>query len=338
MEGASVPNVDDTKPDAPKPDGAKPDDPQGAKRADGALSHAYAGIKNAQEELARLDQVVSRMERGDDARSIRQNGTGVEPGGAPVSEAPAPPKTTESKVPPPAERRGRPMLLALVGFLLAIGFGAAFASRYGNPAEAIMARWAPPVPVAHDEAPKETPKEAYMPPEPPKTLMAQAATDTPPQSAPSATVSQKETKDVPSTGASAPADPTSVELARSLQGITHELANISAKLDQLKSGYDQKLREQTDALQQLKTAQEKDAGDKERMAAQIQAMQAQLAGPSAKPAPQALPQAPPKKENDAAVRPRQSSVAFQPPRPRRPSAPWRPRPYMDGPYYDDGYW
>jgi hypothetical protein len=32
------------------------------------------------------------------------------------------------------------------------------------------------------------------------------------------------------------------------------------------------------------------------------------------------------------------SVAFQPPRPKRPSAPWRPRRYMDEPYYDDPYW
>ena len=65
---------------------------------------------------------------------------------------------------------------------------------------------------------------------------------------------------------------------------------------------------------------------------QVQALQAQPAASSAKPQV-----ASPKKESDAAVQQRRS-VAFQPPRPKRPSAPWRPRPYMDGPYYDDPYW
>jgi hypothetical protein len=314
--------------DDPKPDVSKPDESQGVKRADAGLAGAYERIKTAQEELARLDRVVSGMERGD-GPSIRQRGTGAEPGGTPVRETPAPRKTLETPAPrktlenkvlSPSVRRGRAMLLALVGFLLAIGiFGAAFASRYGDQAKAIMARWAPPVSTA--------PKEASEPPGPAKALMAQAATDTPQQPSPPAAPSQKETKDVPSTGAT-----TSADLAQSLQSITHDLASISQKLDQLKSGYDQTLREHADALQQLKTAHEQDARDNARIAAQIQAMQAQLAALSAKSPPQS-----PKKENDAAVHQRQST-AFQPPRPRRPSGPWRPRPYMDEPYYEDSYW
>jgi hypothetical protein len=317
-EGASVPKTDD-----PKPGDPKPDEPQGVKGADAGLTHAYEGIKSAQEELARLDRLVSGMERGD-RPSIRQSGTGAEPSGATVSEAPPPPrKRLENKVLPPGARRGRAML-ALVGFLLAIGiFGAAFASRYGNPAKAIMARWAPPVSIAHEEA--------REPPDPPKTLMAQAATDTPQPPSPPAAPSQKETKDVPSTGATASADRTSADLAQSLKTITQDLASINQKLDQLKSSYDQKLREQADALQQLKTTQQQDARDKERIGAQIQAMQAQLAALSAKPAAQS-----PKKENDVAAPQRQS--VFVPPRPRRPPAPWRPRRYMDEPYYDDPYW
>ena len=151
----------------PQTDAPKPDEPQGVKRADDELAHAYERIKTAQEDLARLDRLVSGMEHGG-GPSIRQRGTGAEPGGAAVSEAPASQKTSENRVPHPGVRRGRPMLLALVGFLLAIGiFGAAFASRYGNPAKAIMARWAPPVSIAH--------KEASEPRDPAKTLMAQAA-------------------------------------------------------------------------------------------------------------------------------------------------------------------
>jgi hypothetical protein len=315
------PKPDDPKPDDPKPDESKPDEPQGVKRADAELAHAYEGIKTAQEELARLDQLVSGMERGD-GPSIRQRGTGAEPSGATVSQTPAPRKRLENKVLPPSVRRGRAMLLALVGFLLAIGiFGAAFASRYGNEAKAIMARWAPPVSIA--------PKEASEPAGPVKALMAQAA-DTGEPPSPPAAASQKETKDVPSSGASTSADRTSVELAQSLKTITHDLTSINEKLDQLKSSYDQRLREQADALQQLKTTHEQDARDKERIAAQIQAVQAQLAALSAKSPAQS-----PKKENDVAAPQRQSVAA--PPRPRRPPAPWRRPLYRDDPW-DDPYW
>src|SRR5262249_56051413 len=94
--------------------------------------------------------------------------------------------------------------------------------------------------------------------------------------------SRKETKDTPSTVATTSADPTSADLAQSLKTITHDLASISEKLDQLKSSYDQTLREHADAIQQLKTGQEQDARDNARTAAQIQAVQAQLAALSAK--------------------------------------------------------
>ena len=321
--------------DDPKPDVSKPDESQGVKRADAELTHAYEQIKSAEEDLARLDRLVSGVERGD-RPSIPQKGTGAEPSGATVSqmppprktlETPAPRKTLENRILSPGARRGRAMLLALVGFLLAIGiFGAAFASRYGDEAKAIMARWAPPASTVH--------QEASEPPDPPETLVAQAAPATPQQPSPPAAPSQKETKDVPSTGAAIPADRASADLAQSLQTITHDLASISQKLDQLKSGYDQRLHEQADALQQLKTAHEQDARDSARMTAQIQAMQAQLAASSAKSLAQS-----PKKENDVAAPAPQRQSVFVPPRPRRPPpAPWRPRRYMEEPYYEDSYW
>jgi hypothetical protein len=312
MEGASVPQTDDPKPDEPKPD-----EPQGVRRADRELSHAYDRIKSAEEELARLDRLVSGMERGGDGPPIRQGGTGAEPGGATVNEAPASEKTSENKAPHPGAWRGRSRLLAFVGFLLAICiFGAAFASRYGNEAKAIMARWAPPAPMAHPEASE--------PRGPTKSLIAQAA-DAGEQPSPPAAPSEKEMKDVPSTGAA-----TSADLAQSLTTITHDLANINEKLDQLKSSYDQTLREHADALQQLKTTQEQSARDNARFAGQLQALQAQLAALSARSSAPT-----PKKENDAAARQRQSVAA--PPRPRRPPARWMPPPYMDE-RWDDPYY
>jgi hypothetical protein len=307
--------------DAPKPDDPKPDEPQGVKRADAELASAYERIKTAKEELARLDQLVSGMEHGNDRPPIRQRPTGEEPGATPVTEAPPSQKTSENQTPDPGVRRRRPMLLALVGLLLAVCIvGAAFASRYRDEAKAIMARWAPPASMAHEEASKPAGP----------ALMAQAA-DAPAQPSPPAAPSPKETKEVPSTGATPSADPTSAELAQSLQTITHDLASINEKLDQLKSSYDQTLREHADTIQQLKTAQEKDSSDNARIAAQIQAMQAQLAALSAK-----APTQSPKKESDVAARQRQSAAA--PPRPRRPPGPWRPRPYRDGPWDDPYYW
>jgi len=329
-----VPQTDD-----PKPDKLKPDEPQGVKRADGELAHAYEQIKSAQEELARLDQLVSGMERGGEGRPIRQGGTGAAPGGAPVNEAPAA-GISENKAPHPGVRRGRPMLLlALAGFLLAVCiFGAAFAARYGNEAKAVMARWAPPVSTAH--------KEASEPRGPTKSPIVQVADQVADRAAdgvanaggqpsPPAAPSQKETKDVPSTAAPASADATSADLAQSLKTITHDLASINEKLDQLKSSYDQTLREHADAIQQLKTTQEQtakdNAKDNARIAGQVQALQAQLAALSAKSSGLT-----PKKENDAAPRQRQSVAAT--PRPRRPPERWRPPPYpyMDEPY--DPYW
>jgi hypothetical protein len=324
----------------PNTDQPKPDEPQGAKSVDGGLAHAYEQIKSADEELARLDRLVSGMERGDGLPG--QGGTGAEPGSATVNAAPAPVTTSQTKAPDPSVRRGRPMLLALVGFLLAIGvFGAAFASRYGNEAKAIMARWAPPAAMAH--------KEASEPPGPAKSLVAQitdkqvtdkqgtdkqvtdkaanGAADAGQQPSPPPAPSQKETKDVPPAGAATPAD-----LAQSLKTITQNLASMNDKLDQLKSSYDQTLREQASTIQQLKTTQEQSARDNARIAEQVKALQAQLAASSAKSAAQSV-----KKENDAAPRQRQS-VAAAPPRPRRLPGYWRPPPYMAEPWDDDPYW
>jgi DNA anti-recombination protein RmuC len=135
----------------------------------------------------------------------------------------------------------------------------------------------------------------------------------------------KGTKDVAPTGATTSADSTSADVAQSLKTIAQGLAGINDKLEQLKSSHEQTLREHADSIQQLKTAQEQSVRDNARIAEQIQALQAQLATLSAKSSGQSV-----KKENEAAARQRVPTAA--PPRPNRPRAPWRPPPYMDGPW------
>src|SRR6476620_837637 len=128
MERASVPEANDPKPDtdkpeAQKPEAAKPDEV----RADGGLARAYDQIKSAEQDLARLDRLVSGMERGRERPRASRASAGVE--AAKTSEN----KTSEDKTPKPAapapdstvRNQGlmgdRPMLRALVGLVLAIG-------------------------------------------------------------------------------------------------------------------------------------------------------------------------------------------------------------------------
>jgi hypothetical protein len=300
MESAPVPQTNDPKPDE--------------QRADGELTRAYEQIKSAEQDLARLDRLISGLERGSDIPPTPQAGAGAERGGAPPDKAPAP----DSKV-----RQGPkgdwPMLRGFVGLLLTIGIlGAAFASQYRDEAKAIMARWGPPI----SSPPPEVSEEVHSPASPPTVQLAAADEQTPLPAPPV----HKEAESVPSsTGATSPDQ--SSELAQSLKTITQELASINEKLAQLKSRNEQTLREHADAIQQLKTAQEKDAGDNARLAAQAQALQTQLTALSAKSAGRSVT-----KENDTAAR--QHIPAAAPRRPRPARAPWMPPPYTIDPYGD----
>lgn len=310
-------------------DDPKPDEPQGMPRADGELARAYERIKSAGEDLTRLDRLVSGLERGGDSQPIRQEGAGTERSDtATVNEAP----TSENPARDPAPRRGRPVLRALAGLLLAIGIaGAALAARYGDEAKAIMARWTPHV--------SALPPEAAERRDPAKSLVVQVADAAEQPSAPApaspkeapAPSNPKETKDAPPAGATTSAAPASVDVAQSLKTIAQGLVSINNKLEQLKSSHEQTLREHADSIQQLKTAQEQNARDSARIAEQIQALQGQLATLSAKPSAPTV-----KKENNVAARPH-GPAAIEPRRPRRPPAPWMPPPYTVDPY-DDPYW
>ncbi|OAF05531.1 hypothetical protein AYJ54_01095 [Bradyrhizobium centrolobii] len=300
MEGASVPQTHDPKPDEQRPDGE--------------LTRAYERIKSAEEDLARLDRLVSGLERGSDSPPPRQLNAGAERGDVPLDKAPAP----ESKARHQGLKGDGPMLRAFVGLVLAIGIlGAAFASQYRDEAKAIMARWAPPVSMPRPEA-----SEVHSPAKPP-TVQLVAADEQP--SLPALPV-HKEAESVPPTGATSP-DQASAELAQSLRTITQELASISEKLEQLKSRHEQTLHEQADAIQQLKTAQEQGAADNARIAEQVKALQTQLALLSAKSAGRSV-----MKENDTAAR--QHVPVAAPRRPKRPRAPWMPPPYTVDPWGD----
>jgi hypothetical protein len=339
VESASVPEANDPKPGDQKPETQKPDAPkQDEVRTDGGLARAYGQIKSAEEDLARLDRLVSGMERGSEGPRASQAGAGAEAAKTPEKKT-SENKTPEDKAPAPASKvhdqglKGdRPMLRVLVGLVLAIGIlGAAFASHYRDEAKtitkSILARWAPP---GASEPPQASAVES---PAQPRAMQLAAADGPSPVPAPPV---GKETENAPRTdaarpGATAP-DPSSSDLAQSLKTITNELASINGKLEQLKSRNEQTLREQADTIQQLKAAQEKDAADNARLAAQVQALQTQPAASSA-PAP-AKPVVRSVMNNETAAPARPRLQAAPPRRPRPPPrGPWMmPPPYMDDPY------
>lgn len=314
MPETNDPKPDDPKPNDPKPDAPKPDGP----RADGDLTRAYEQIKSAEEDLARLDRLVSGMESGSDGPSTSQSKVSA----GPDDDPPEKPSSPQSKVHQESPKENRPIVWAFVGLLLAIGvLGAAFASHYRDEASAIVARWAPPV-----SSPPPQTFEMRSPATPPPVQLA-AADDQVPVPAPPV---HKDADSNPPTGATPAPDQKSADVAQSLKAITDQLASINEKLEQLKSRHEQTLHEQADAIQQLKTAQEKDASDSARLAAQVQALQTQLTAlPSApKPAARSVVS-----ESDAVVRPHVRAAA-PPRRPRPPRGPWMPPPYIADPYGD----
>lgn len=348
MPETNDPKPDDHKSDEQKPDAPKPD----AGRADGGLARAYDRIKSAEQDLARLDRLVSGMERGGEGPRISRASAGGE--AAKTSED----KTSEDKTPedqtpkdttPTPDNRvrhqglngDRPMLRALVGLVLAIGvLGAAFASQYRDGARSIstsiMARWAPPAATEPPQAP------AVESPAQPRGVQLAAADE--PGTAPAPPVGRDTENaagfdasrpDPSKTGAITP-DPSSPDLTQSLKTITSELASINGKLEQLKSRNEQTLREQADTIQQLKAAQEKDAANYARLAAQVQALQKELTTSSATAT--AKRAAPSVMNNETATPARPHVQAAAPRRPRPLRGPWMPPPYMVDPYYGDPDW
>lgn len=317
MPQTNDPNPDGAKLDAPKPDG---------QRADGDLTRAYERIKSAEQDLARLDRLVSGMEHGSDSSPLPQARAGAALAADPAKDSSSP----QGRIPEQSPKADRPMLRAVVILLLAAGLlGAAVGLQYRDEAMAIMTRWVAPVsnlvPILSSSPPLNPPLEASeaRSPAPPPTVLLAAADEQVPVPSPPV---HKDADNNPPTGATSP-DPKSAELTQSLKTITDQLAGINEKLEQLKSRHEQTLREQADAIQQLKTTQEKDAGDSSRLSAQVQALQTQLTAlsASAKSTGRSVV-----KESDPAAR--QHMQAAAPRRPRPPRGPWMPPSYMDDPY------
>src|SRR4051812_24466532 len=291
------------------------------------------------------------MERGSEGPRASRASAGAETIQAPEDKIPedktpiAASLALDSRVRDQGLKGDRPMRRALVGLVLAIGIlGAAFASQYRDEARSmsrsIMARWAPPA------ATEPPPASAVESPAQPPAVQLAAADE--PGTVPAPPVG-KDTEsnagfdasrsDAPRTGATTP-EPSSSDLAQSLKTITSELANINGKLEQLKSRNEQTLREQTDTIQQLKAAQEKDAAANARLAAQVQALQKEQTTSSASsssPAP-AKPAARSVMNNETAAPARPHAQAAAPRRPRPSRGPWMPPPYMVDPYYGDPDW
>ncbi|WP_456843345.1 hypothetical protein [Bradyrhizobium sp. USDA 4486] len=380
MESASVPETNDpkpetdkpdnakldaakpdaAKPDAAKPDAAKPDaaKPDAAKpdeaRVDGGLARAYDRIKSAEQDLARLDRLVSGMERNSESPPVSHASAAATAAAGPASKAPTPAaKGPNDRLRDQGLKGDRTMMRALVGLVLVIGLlGAAFASQYRDEAKSIgksisksiMARLGPPAASTQSQA-----SAVDSPAQPPAMLLAAADETSPAPAPPVAKNSEaddtqakdtqakdtqaKDTESRPKPGAAAP-EASSSDLAQSLRAITSELANINGKLEQLKSRNEQTLREQADTIQQLKAAQEKDAADNARLAAQVQALQTQLTASSASAAAKPVVRS---VNNDTAARARPHVPDAAPRRPRPPRGPWMPPPYMD-PYYGDPDW
>ncbi|WP_439363193.1 hypothetical protein ACNJYD_20940 [Bradyrhizobium sp. DASA03005] len=334
-----MPDTNDPKPETGKTDDAKletakPDEA----RADSGLTRAYDRIKSAEEDLARLDRLVSGMERSSEAPRTSHASAAATAAATSANKAAGPdakPLNTKPLSTKPRDqglRGDKAMMRALVILVLAIGLlGAAVASQYSDEAtsigKSIMARWAPPA--------ASTPPQASAADNPaqPATVLLAAADEPSPVPAPPAP------KDAESASrpAAAAAEPSSSELAQSLKTITSELANISGKLEQLKSRSEQTLRDQAATIEQLRGAQEKDAADNARLAAQVQALQTQLSATSASSASAAAkPVVRSVVNNDARAR---AHVPDAPPRRARPPrGPWMPPPYMAGPYYGDPDW
>lgn len=337
-----MPDTNDPKPETDKTDNAKPDaaNPDAA-RADSGLTRAYDRIKSAEEDLARLDRLVSGMERSSEAPRTSHASAAATAAATSGDKTPAPDvKAQNAKIPNAKPRdqglKGdRAMMRALFILVLAIGLlGAAVASQYGDEAtsigKSIMARWAPPPASAPPQA-----SAVETPAQPPAVQL--AAADEP--SLVPAPPAPKDTDSAPKPAAAAAPEPASPELAQSLKAITSELASISGKLEQLKSSNEQTLREQAATIQQLKAAQEKDAAESARLAAQVQTLQTQLSASSASSAPAApKPVVRSVVSNDAAAHARPRIPAAEPRRPRPPPrGRWMP-PYMADPYYGDPDW
>ncbi|WFU27234.1 hypothetical protein QA649_13790 [Bradyrhizobium sp. CB1717] len=223
LEMQSTPDIKPADPPAVDPgrstqgSGLSAPDKELVARADERLAHAYEQIALADEQLARINQQMSRL--------------GPEAGHQ-------------------LDRRSfrhRSALRGLIGLLLAACiFSAAFASQFASDAtQQMISRWAPQA-VSAAVLPNEETQPSIQPAAPFVRLAAADATLS--QAPPAAQTTPQEM--VP-TAAAIPA-----ELTQLIETMSHDLASVLQKIDELKASQDQLARDQATITEQVKANQE----------------------------------------------------------------------------------
>jgi len=185
----------------PSPAAVEPDNVV-AVAADQRLKHAYQKIVSADEQLARVTEQLSKLERDAGRKS--------------------------SPLPRRRRSRGGPALRGLIGLLLAGCIGSAafiYQSSSGGATKLMIARWVSPVLAS------SVPVERPGPEAPPAPVMIAAADATVVPASSAASVAAPE--------AAPTAAPLPPELAQQLQTITHDIASLGQKIEQLRAAQEQ---------------------------------------------------------------------------------------------------
>ena len=219
-----------------------------------ALKEAYEQFGRADEERARVDDEVSKLEQ-DAAPYFSDPQTRI--------------NAFQPGVPDDRPSLGGREIRGFIGFLLAMCIAvAAFVWQspfYGGAAKQIIARWAPQL-VPTSSLTLESPG---LPAQPSPPTVQAAAKTAPPQPA---LLAQTAPEDVaPPTGAGL-----STELAQQLQSMARDLATVGQEIEQLKTSQAQMVRDNGELAEQLKAAQAQMVRDNAELAKQLKAAQAQM--------------------------------------------------------------
>ena len=193
--------------------------------------------------------------------------------------------------------RHRSTRRGLIGLLLAACiFSAAFASQFASEAtQQMISRWAPQA-VSASVLPNEKTQTSIQPDAPSVRLAAADATL--PQAPPAAQTTQQPTS------AAIPA-----ELTQLLETMSHDLADVLQKIDELKASQDQLARDQANTAEQVKANQEQVArlvatrAEQQQRAATVTPLPRPVTAPARTPTPPPATQARAQREPPVQLRP-----------------------------------
>jgi hypothetical protein len=206
------------------------------KRADDEIANAREQITKADEQIARVHEELSKLE------SVALRHAAAAAAGP---TATAPPRAAPDH--PPS--RSKPMMRGLVSLLLAafiIVAAIAWRSPYGDTARSMLRQSAPQL--AQASLPSQ--KDPALSAQPAASVFQTAAGD---QSSQQQPVAQSDQPAQPNGATSAGVSP---ELAETLQALTRGLANLTQAVEQLRSSQDRMAGDSARALELLKDNQE----------------------------------------------------------------------------------